>query len=122
MASINDLKSSRFLKKEDVGEGVLATISSVQRMNVAMEGAEPEMKWCLTFHELEKPMVLNSTNGQIIAKFTGIENDIEVGWLGKQVVLYDDPNVGFGGKITGGIRVRAPRLPNVEPEKPKLPF
>ena len=118
MASINDLKSSKFLKQSDVGDGVLVTISAVTQENVAKEGAEQEMKWALHFDEFEKPMVLNSTNGQLIAKATGIENDIEIGWVGKKIVLFNDPNVSFGGKITGGIRVRAPR---VQTEKP-LPF
>jgi hypothetical protein len=122
MASVSDLKSSKFLKKEDVGEGVLVTIAQVHQMNVAMEGAPEDLKWVLSFREFEKPMVLNSTNGQIIGKFTGVEDDIELGWVGRQIVLYNDPNITFGGKLVGGIRVRAPRLPNAEPEKPKLPF
>ena len=108
MASINDLKTSKFLKKEDVGRGVLVTIREVKQENVAKEGAEPEMKFTLHFEELEKPMVLNSTNGQIIAKITGIDDPIE-DWAGHQIVLYEDPNVSFAGKLVGGIRVRAPK-------------
>lgn len=115
MASINDLKTSKFLKKEDVGEGALVTICAVTQENIAKEGADPELKWTLHFDEFEKPMVLNSTNGQIIAKITGIENDIEVGWIGKQIVLYNDPNVSFAGKLMGGIRVRAVRKQGVKP-------
>lgn len=117
MASINDLKSSKFLKKEDVNDGMLFTISAVDQVNVAVEGAEPEMKWALHFKEVEKPMILNSTNGQIIAGFTGISDNIEVGWVGKQVVAYSDPNISFGGKLVGGIRVRAPKV-----QKSDLPF
>jgi hypothetical protein len=118
MASISDLKSSKFLKKEDVGEGVLVTIRAVSQENVAKEGAEPELKWTLHFDQFEKPMVLNSTNGQIIGKITGIEDEIELGWIGKQVVLYNDPNVSYAGKLIGGIRVRAVRKPALQkPEK-----
>lgn len=118
MASINDLKSSKFLKKEDVGEGALFTIMAVKQENVAKEGAPEEMKWTLHFQETDKPMVLNSTNGQIIAQFTGISENIEVGWVGKQVVAFSDPTISFGGKLVGGIRVRAPKLPN----KADVPF
>ena len=126
MASIHDLKTSKFLKKEDVGVGVLATIKNVHQENVAQEGAEPEMKWCVTFAELEKPMVLNSTNGQIIAKITGAEDNIETAWVGKKIVLFHDPNVSFGGKLIGGIRVRAPKnqapiVPTPSPDS-DLPF
>jgi len=41
---------------------------------------------------------------QLIARFTGSE-DTE-NWEGKRIILYDDPSVSFGGKLTGGIRVR----------------
>lgn len=104
---INDLKSSKFLTRHDVGEGKLVTISRVHEYNVAKEGAPEEWKVCLDFEELDKPMVLNSTNAQLAARATGFENDIEKNWIGKQIVIYDDPSVSFGGKIVGGIRVRA---------------
>lgn len=120
MASVNDVKNSKFLKKEDVGAGVLVTIRQVHQENVAKEGAEPEMKWCLSFNEFEKPMVLNSTNAQIIAQITGIEDPIE-SWAGKEIVLYNDPTVSFGGKLIGGIRVRA-RKNGAAPVKEDLPF
>lgn len=74
---------------------------------MAKEGSEPEMKYCIIFEELDKPMVLNATNGQIIASITGSEDTD--GWPGKKIVLYDDPNVSFGGKLVGGIRCRAPK-------------
>jgi len=117
MASINDLKTSKFLKQEDVGEGVPVTIRALSKENVAKEGAEPEYKWTLHFEEFDKPLVLNSTNGQIIAKITGFEDDIEIKWIGTKVVLYADPNVSFGGKLVGGIRVRA-----IKNQGKELPF
>jgi hypothetical protein len=107
--NVNDLKTSKFLKKEDVGEGVLATISNLTQENVALDGAPADMKVTLHFKELDKPLVLNSTNGQIIAQITGVTEDIEAGWIGKQIVLYTDPNITFQGKLVGGIRVRAPK-------------
>ena len=103
--NVNELKKSSFLKKEDVGDGTVCTIASVEQINVATEGAPEELKWCLHVEEFDKPMVLNSTNGQAIAKITGSEESDE--WTGAKVVLYNDPNVGFAGKITGGIRIRA---------------
>jgi hypothetical protein len=74
---------------------------------VAKEGAPEELRYCLSFHETDKPMVLNNTNGQIIAQITKSEETDA--WPGHKIVLYDDPNVSFGGKLVGGIRVRAPR-------------
>ena len=104
---ISGLKQSKFLTRADVGTGVLVTIKSVHQENVAKEGAPEEMKWCLSFTDCEKPMVLNNTNGQIVAQITKSEETDD--WPGHKVVLYDDPNVSFGGKLVGGIRIRAPR-------------
>jgi hypothetical protein len=51
-----------------------------------------------------KPMVLNRTNSQLVAVATGarIAGDAK----GKQVVVFNDPTVSFGGKITGGLRIK----------------
>lgn len=108
MPRIGEMIESKFLKKEDVGErGVLVTISGVEQKNVAMQGAEPDLKWTLIFEELDKPMVLNSTNIHMCAKACGSDDTDH--WNGKKIVLYEDPNVSFGGKLVGGIRIRAPR-------------
>jgi len=72
-----------------------------------MEGAPPDEKYVLHFNEVEKPLVLNSTNGQLIAQITGNE-DFDA-WIGSKLVLYNDPSISFAGKITGGIRVRKPK-------------
>ena len=101
------LKESRFLKRTDVGSGSLMTIKGMAQENVAKEGVEPEMKWCLHFEETEKPLVLNSTNAALCAQITK-EEDTD-NWTGHKVVLYDDPSISFGGKLVGGIRVRAPK-------------
>lgn len=97
-----------------MGKGTLATIKEVYQDNVAKEGAPEELRWCIAFNEIEKPMVLNSTNGQIIAQIT--KQDDTDHWTGAKIVLYDDPSVSFGGKLVGGIRVRAPRN---QPTMPK---
>jgi hypothetical protein len=86
---------------------LLVTIKDIHQENVAKQGAPEELRWCMSFDECEKPMVLNSTNGQICAQiFKSEESD---DWIGQKIVIYDEPNVSFGGKLVGGIRVRAPR-------------
>lgn len=125
MPNINSMKSSKFLKRDDVGRGTLATIQIVREENVAKEGAPEELKWCAHFDELEKPMVLNWTNLQLIARVAGDEDSDN--WKGVKVVLYDDPNVSFGTKIVGGIRIRAPKVGAVpakqeEPDDDEIPF
>lgn len=108
MPTTQDLKSSKFLTKHDVEPPVLVTIQSYEELNVAMESQAPEMKWTLSFKELDKPLVLNMTNGQLIEMITSSEDFDD--WIGKQIVLYNDKTVSFAGKITGGIRVREPNV------------
>lgn len=109
---ISEMMPSKYLKKEDVGRGVLVTIKGLARTNVAMEGEPPENKYVLYFTELEKPLVLNATNIHMCAQTCGSEDTDH--WIGKKLVLFTDPNVSFGGKLIGGIRIRAPR-PQTEP-------
>ncbi len=105
---IGEMKESKYLKKEDVGAGKLVTISGMEQQNVAMEDQPPEMKWIIHFKEFQKGMVLNWTNIQLIAKAVGDEETDA--WAGKQIVIYEDENVSFGGKLVGGIRCRAAKL------------
>jgi hypothetical protein len=130
--NLGDVRSSKFLRKEDIGVGVLATISRLTKENIAIEGADSDYKVTVHFAELDKPLVLNSTNGQIIAGIVGTEEDIEISWVGTKIVLYTDPNVSFQGRLVGGIRVRAPKpgsvaakavqMPSVPVQEPDLPF
>lgn len=105
----NALIPSKFLKKEDVDPPKLVTVKALRQANVAMDDQPEEMKWTILFKELEKPMVLNSTNIQLLTKALGTDETDE--WVGRQVVVYNDPNVSFAGKITGGVRIRAPKKP-----------
>ncbi len=108
MPKVSDMRESKFLKKEDVGAGALLTVESIDQHNVAKDGADPEMKWCMSFTECEKPLVLNSTNIQLCQNVFGSDDTDD--WVGKRIVLYSDPNVSYQGKLVGGIRVRAPKV------------
>ncbi len=116
MPKTADMRESKFLKKEDVGKGALLTITGVSRLNVAKEGVDPELKWAMSFKETDKPLVLNATNIQICEHIYGSDDTDH--WLGKALVLYTDPNVTFGGKLVGGIRVRAPKPGSVKVAPP----
>lgn len=106
--NIDDMKESKYLRQQDVGRGVLVTIKGLSEDNIEKDDQADEHVWLLHFHELDKPLVLKPTNAALCAQACGSkETDY---WIGKRIVLYTDPNVSFGGKITGGIRVRAPRL------------
>jgi len=84
------------------------TIAKIDRQDVSLENDPEELKYILFFQEAidgdHKGLVMNWTNIQLCARATGTDETDE--WLGKQIELYDDPNVSFGGKLTGGIRIR----------------
>lgn len=103
------MMESKFLKKEDLDydNGNLVTISRIEQQNVGAADGEEELKWCMSFKEFRKPMVLNSTNIQLVTKALGTDETDE--WIGKKIVVYVDDNVSFGGKLVGGIRVRKVR-------------
>ena len=117
--NVNELKQSKFLTRHDVAAGILVTIRELEQMNVAKDGAPEEYKWCIRFDEQEKMMCLNSTNGQLIAKITGSEESDN--WVGKKIVLYDDPTISYAGRIVGGIRVRAQRVYTAPPVNKTIP-
>lgn len=96
---------SNFLKKDDVGEdGVILTIKGFAHETVKGDNGD-ETKVVMHFvEEGYKPMVLNSTNAAVLGKITGAATAGEA--RGKRIVVYDDPSVSFGGKVTGGLRLK----------------
>lgn len=114
MPTVDDLRKSNFITKADVEKPILVTIIGCKEFNVARDGAEPDMRWALMFDEIDKPFICNVTNGEIIKHFTGTGNIDD--WKETKIVLYHEPNIMFGGKMVGGIRVRAPKKGYQEPE------
>ena len=83
-----------------------------------MDGKPAEYKWLAFYQEFEKPMVLNSTNIQLMSKACGSDDTDD--WIGKQVIVFVDENVSFGGELVGGLRIRkhkqaAPVAPRAAP-------
>lgn len=103
----SQMTSSKYLKQDDIGDGKLVTIAGFKKENVGQEGEPAEHKWTVTFEELDKPLVLNATNIQLAEKACGSDDTDD--WIGQKIVLYVDPNVSYGGKLVGGIRIRAPK-------------
>jgi len=105
---IGQLKQSKYLKKEDVGQGVVLTITRMEQQDVSMESEAEDKKPVLFFQESvmneHKGLVMNWTNLQLWAIATGTEETDE--WIGKKIELYTDPNVSYQGKLIGGIRIR----------------
>jgi hypothetical protein len=100
---------SKFLKKEDLpGVGALVTVTGIERLNVAKDDGEPEYRWCLSFAELGKPLVLRSTLIQLCEQIFGSDDTDD--WINKRIVVFVDPTIAYQGKVIGGIRVRAAKV------------
>mgnify|MGYP003652528700 CR=1 FL=1 len=113
--------NSRFLKKEDVGTGIVATISHVVEEDIGRDEA-PEKGNVLYFHEANiKPIVLKPTNANLIAEITNVWDEPTImagGWNGFQILLVNDMSVTFNGK-RGGLRARP--VPQAAPVIPQAP-
>lgn len=109
---ISELKNSKFLTQHECEPAILATIKHVSREKVGTD-EDSEEKSIVHFREDHKPLVLNYGNAESIYEINGSDDTDD--WGGTVIVLYRDPNVMFGGKRTGGIRIRAPRN---QPQKP----
>jgi hypothetical protein len=95
---------SNYLKKEDLDSPTIVTIDHLEEKNVAPPDQPEEVKWIMYFREYQKALVLNNTNIQLLVHATGSDDTDD--WAGKEVVLYVDPNVSYGGKLIGGLRIR----------------
>jgi hypothetical protein len=96
--------TSKYLGKGDVGEdGLILTIKGFRMETIKGDEGEEDKVVC-HFRENVKPMVINRTNSQLIGVATGASTAGDA--VGKQIVVYNDPTVGFGGKITGGLRIK----------------
>jgi len=105
--NIAELSNSKFIKKEEVDPAVLVTIQSIKQENVAKDNEKEDIKYTMYFAELEKPLVLNQTNGILISRIC--KSDESDDWVGKKIVLFNDPTIMFAGEVKGGIRVREPK-------------
>lgn len=111
---LSDMIESKYLKQSDVDTETLVTITGLKRVNVARDDEDPEYRWTVKYQEFPKPMVLNVTNLKRLGKALGDDTDE---WIGKQVVLYVDPDIEFGGNVVGGLRVRAAKNPAARARK-----
>lgn len=101
---IGEMIDSKYLRQGDVDDEVPVTVQGLKKVNVARDDEDPEYRWTVKFQEFPKPMVLNVTNLKRMAKALGDDTD---DWTGKQVILYVDPDIEFGGNVVGGLRIKS---------------
>lgn len=114
--NISELGESKFLTKEECDPPIRVTITGIKRENLAKENEPQKMKFVLTFLEC-KPLVLNKTNGGRIAHVLGSDESDD--WINKQIDLWNDPSVEFGGQLIGGVRVLVPQPTVSAPQAPQ---
>lgn len=114
--NISELMGGQFLTKEQFDKPRLLTIAQagVQELN-------GESKLAVYFDEIEGGLVCNKSNLKAIGEILGKETEK---WLGKQIVVFNDPSVTYKGERVGGLRVRAPKgKPAPDPElNDEVPF
>jgi len=98
--------NAKYLKKEDIPSPVNTSILYTKEEEVPAPGKGPETRLVLYFDGLKKGLVLNTANAEALTEITGTD-DYEQ-WLDIPVQLYVDPDVTYGGKKIGGIRIRRP--------------
>ena len=99
---IKDLWPSKYVKADDL-ENRAVTVTIEQVKIEAMVNDDHEVKKpVLYFKEAEKALILNRTNGLIIAKLYGPETDR---WVGKRITLYCKV-INYFGEPKNCIRVR----------------
>jgi hypothetical protein len=76
------------------------------------------MRFVVYFESVDKPLVLNPTNKNILVDALGKS---PAGWIGATVGIFVDPNVTFAGKRTGGVRLRVLQPPATKAPIPKKP-
>src|SRR6187431_2762464 len=114
--------NAKYLKKEDIPSPVNTSILWIKE-EVTAPGKGTETRLVLYLDGFKKGLVLNATNAQALEEITGTD-DCEK-WEDISIQVYVDPDVKYGGKKTGGIRIRKlvpVQVPVQEPEHVQEPF
>ena len=114
---------AQYLKKEDLSDPVDTELLWVKEEKVTPPGKGTKTRLVASFEGLSKGLVLNTANCEILAEITGTDDPNE--WKDVALQLYVDPDVKYGGKKIGGIRIRKPApvpVPGQEPQLVQEPF
>ena len=98
--------NAKYLKKEDIPSPVNTSILWIKEEEVTTPGKGTERRLVLYFDGLKKGLVLNTANAEALLEITGTDDTEK--WADTPVQLYVDPDVTYGGKKIGGIRIRKP--------------
>jgi hypothetical protein len=119
------LGSGHYLKKEDLSDPVDTELLWVKEEKVTTPGKGTIPRMVAYFEGLSKGLVLNMANGETLLEITGTDDPNE--WKDVALQLYVDPDVMYGGRKTGGIRIRKPApvsipVPKLKPKAIQQPY
>jgi hypothetical protein len=109
MVDASKFVGGQYLKGVHIPQPILVTIAGAEEEKVGSDD-----KLVLYFREDQRGLVLNDTNTKFLIEYLASANT-EL-WQGQQVVLYNDPNVSYGGKKTGGLRLSKPQQQMGQPQ------
>lgn len=120
MALVKDMIQSKYLAKGDFEDEQICTIKGVKQENLGKDDQPEELRWVLYFRDAPVPkgMVMNITTIRVLEQAFGGDTDH---WVGNKVIVYVDPNVSFGGKVVGGLRLRIAKQSKTAPKSPVPP-
>ncbi len=96
---------SSFLGKDDVPRPFIATIQDVVITEIKGENGMEKKPVMHFAGGATKPLIVNNINWIQCEVEYGPDSD---GWTGKPIEIFVDPNVMFGAKRVGGVRLRIP--------------
>jgi hypothetical protein len=118
VALVKDMIQSKYLAKGDFEDEQICTIKGVKQENLGKDDQPEELRWVLYFRDAPVPkgMVMNITTIRVLEQAFGGDTDH---WVGNKVIVYVDPNVSFGGKVVGGLRLRIAKQSKAAPKPSK---
>ncbi len=94
----------KYMKHQELPEGDTQVTIKGYAQEVLENNGQKQKKWVLYFHEMDKGLALNATNGKTLCKILGSDDMDD--WEGQKILLYVKDDVEFGGEMVSAIRVR----------------
>ena len=102
-ADLDDCYGSKYLSASDLGDKKIRTrIGKIRKETMRQQSGAERSKFVVYFTTLDKPMVLNATNKNVLVDALG---KVPASWGGADIGLYTE-NTQFAGKPVKGLRLR----------------
>jgi hypothetical protein len=103
-ADLEQCYGSKYLGAVDIGDKNIRTrIAKVRKETMPQQGGKPERsKFVIYFTTLDKPLVLNATNKNVLVDKLG---KVPANWIDAEVGLFTEPTM-YKGQPTKGLRLR----------------